>query len=287
VAGGGIWYHRCLPGEENAVLLKGDRTFVVRDMGGFIIHLNMPGWLEPHPTDHGHGPLAMVVESILHPGRLIAMHEHRNDEIISWVPAGVMRHDDKATGQLVTDSDHLMVMNAGRSFWHSEETLQSDPPLRMLQILVRPHAIDLEPNIQHGPIPPAVPNAWRHLVGPEGGKAPFFVRNDVDLFDIRLDEGAQAKFPQMPRRNLYFYVFSGSVTAEGQAFAEGEQGLLLSDQTLSLEARTPSVIVAFLIDPNAKVSRKGTIGDHRKIPPAILIRALKKWRQVRNLWGRR
>ena len=104
------------------MLLKGERTFVVRDMGGFVAHINMPGWVNPKPRDHGHGPLAMVVESILHPGRLIAMHEHRNDEIISWVPEGVMRHEDRSKGRLVCDGDHLMVMNAGRGFWHSEET---------------------------------------------------------------------------------------------------------------------------------------------------------------------
>lgn len=154
------------------MLLKGDRTSIVRDMGGFVVRVNMPGWLKPRPTDHGHGPLAMIVESSLDPGRPIAMHEHRNDEIISWVPFGVMRHDDKTTGRLVTDSKHLLVMNAGRSFWHSEETLSSDPPLRMLQIFVRPRAVDLDPRIQHGPIPLRRPNTWRHLVGPEGGDAP-------------------------------------------------------------------------------------------------------------------
>jgi redox-sensitive bicupin YhaK (pirin superfamily) len=57
---------------------------------------------------------------------LIRDREHRNDEIISWVPDGVMRHNDKATGLLLTDSKHLIVKNAGRSFWHSEETLSSD-----------------------------------------------------------------------------------------------------------------------------------------------------------------
>lgn len=265
---------------EDAVLLKGDRTSIVRDMGGFVVRVNMPGWLKPRPTDHGHGPLAMIVESSLDPGRPIAMHEHRNDEIISWVPFGVMRHDDKTTGRLVTDSKHLLVMNAGRSFWHSEETLSSDPPLRMLQIFVRPRAVDLDPRIQHGPIPLRRPNTWRHLVGPEGGDAPFHIRNTIDLFDIRLEPGARLVFPHMRGRDLYFYVYSGLLFAAGQTFAEGAQGLLLSDRELSLESKTQSTVVAFLIDPHAPITRKGTVGDHRKIPPVILIRMLRKWRQL-------
>ncbi|WHO75951.1 pirin family protein [Rhizobium sp. BT03] len=268
------------------MLLKGERTFVVRDSGGFVVHVNMPGWLRPKPTDHGHGPLAMVVESLLDPGRQIAMHEHRNDEIISWVPDGVMRHDDRADGRLVIDRDHLMVMNAGASFWHSEETRASDPPLRMLQILIRPRAIDLDAKIQHGRVPAAAVNSWRHLVGPEGEGAPFHVRSAIDFFDIRLDAGARVEFPYREGRDLYFYVFSGSVVVGAQTFAEGEQGLFLSGDRLEAEATGPSTLVAFLLDPHAPITRQGTIGDHRKIPPAILIRAFLRWRKFRHMWYR-
>lgn len=268
----------------NEGLHKGGRTPVVRDMGGFVAHVNMPGWLLPRVVDHGHGPLAMVVESILHPGRLIAMHEHRNDEIVSWVPAGVMRHDDRANGPLVIDAAHLMVMNAGRSFWHSEKTLPTDPLLRMLQIFVRPRAPDLAPAIQHGPLAPAAANTWRHLFGPEDGAAPFHVRNAVDAFDIRLDAGVRVAFPVLPGRDLYFYTFAGWIAAGGAAFAEGEQGLLSKGGPLMVEAAAPSIVVAFLVDPLAPVSRAGTVGDHRKIPPPAAVRLVKRLAPLRRIW---
>lgn len=251
-------------------------------MGGFTARLNMPGWLLPRPRDHGYGPLAMVVESMLEPGRLIAMHEHSNNEILSWVPDGIMRHDDPVTGPLVTDSAHFMVMNAGRSFWHSEETLPSDPPLRMLQILVRPHSADLPAHIQHGPIGTAPDNQWRHLVGPEGGAAPFFVRNAIDMFDLRLEEKAKATFPWAMGRHLYFYVFEGRVKVQGVGFDEADQGLSLSNGALELAATRRSLVVAFLIEPNASVARQGTVGDHRKIPPPYLARPLLRLLHWRN-----
>lgn len=268
------------------MLLKGKRTFVVRDMDGFIAHINMPGWVKAIPSDHGHGPLAMVVESILRPGRLIAMHEHRNDEIISWVPDGVMRHEDRSRGRLTIDSEHLMVMNSGTGFWHSEETTPYDPPLRMLQILVRPWAINLEPGIQHGALPPMTMNCWRHLVGPEGTNAPFYVRNQVDMFDVRLEAGARVQFPNTTGRDLYFYVFEGSITCETQVFAEGEQGLLPSDDKLTAEATSACVMVAFLLDMRSPVTRKGTVADHRKIPPPLIISLLKQWQRLQQWWRR-
>jgi redox-sensitive bicupin YhaK (pirin superfamily) len=252
------------------MLFKAGKSGFVRDDGGFVIRPNMPGWLKPFPNDHGYGPLAMVVESFMSPGRLIAMHEHRNDEIISWVPDGVMRHKDKAGGSLVTDGGHFMVMNAGRTFWHSEEMHLTDPPLRMLQIMVRPRAIDLEPHIQHGPIAPAPENAWRHLFGPEGGGAPFFVRNMIDFYDARFAAGTRREFPTIPGRHLYFYVFTGKIAAGRKTFGEAEQGLWTSDRPLQLEAVEPTQIVAFLIDPTATVTRVGTIGDLKGIPPPLL-----------------
>lgn len=205
------------------MLLKGERTFVVRDAGGFVAHVNMPGWVKPKPSDHGHGPLAMVVESILAPGRQIAMHEHRNDEIVSWVPEGVMRHDDRATGRLLIDRDHLMVMNAGTGFWHSEETLATDPPLRMLQILIRPRAIDLEPIIQYGPIPAVAANVWRHLVGPEGEGAPFYVRSALDMFDIRL-ERARGWNSRGSKKGISIFVSSAArLSSPGKALSKASR----------------------------------------------------------------
>jgi redox-sensitive bicupin YhaK (pirin superfamily) len=269
------------------MLHKAGRLPFERDMGGFVVRPNMPGWLLPWPRDHGHGPLAMVVESLLSPGRLIAIHEHRNDEIISWVPEGVMRHEDPTSGELVIDRDHLIVMNAGASFWHSDRTLPTDPPLRMLQILVRPRALDLDAMVQYGPIDAAPTNSWRHLCGPEGSVAPFVLRSAIDFFDIRLDEGARVDFPARPAWDLYFYVFAGAIAAGGKTFGEGEQGLLRGGGALALEANAPATLVAFLIDPNATVMRAGIVGDTKQVPPPFAARPLLWLAGARQRWRAR
>ena len=246
--------------DATAELYTAPKTDVIQDQGPFRIHFDFPGRNLPDHDDHGYGPLATIAESYLDPDTLISMHPHRNDEIVSWVPGGVMRHDDREGNSLVTDADHLMVMNAGREFWHEERTLASDPPLRMLQIFVRPHSLDLPPNIQHGPIPRPEADEWRHLFGPEGSDAPFFVRNGVHFHDARLGAGSSVALPTHEDWDTYVYVFEGSVEIEGNGLDRGESGLLVGKRGSTVTTREESLVVAFLLDSDAEVTRQGTIG---------------------------
>ncbi|GAB3681879.1 pirin family protein [Salinarchaeum chitinilyticum] len=238
------------------------RTDVSQNQGKFRIHFNFPGRAVPDHDDHGYGPLATVVESFMDPGTLIQMHQHRNEEIVSWVPAGVMRHDDRQGNELVTDPEHLLVMNAGSGFWHAEETLSEDPPLRMLQIFVRPHSLDLEPGIQHKPIPEPTPNEWRHLFGPTDGDAPLSVRNEVQCYDCRLEAGATTELPSRGDRDVYCYVFDGAVTVGEDEAPLGytESALITGAAEVPVTATEDSTLVAFAIDPDAPITRRGTIG---------------------------
>jgi redox-sensitive bicupin YhaK (pirin superfamily) len=228
---------------------------------GFRARPYFPGHLKHGSTDHGLGPLATIMESFLAPGTHIKLHEHVQDEIVSWVPAGVMRHDDPHGGHLVIDADHLMIMNAGRGFQHEERTLADDPPLRMLQIFVRPQASDLEPQIQYGRLPEPKMNVWRHVFGPSESGARFTVRNAVNCHDIRMGPGDTAVLPARLGWRTYFFVFYGCVEAEGQTFGEAESGLCLDGAGSRIHASAPSLVVAFIVDPDAPICRGGTVGD--------------------------
>jgi len=231
------------------------------DRNGFVARAYFPGHLEPGHRDHGLGPLATIMESFLAPGTHIKLHEHVVDEIVSWVPAGVMRHDDPGGAHLTVDRNHLMVMNAGRGFQHEERTRADDPPLRMLQIFVRPQVGDLDPDIQYGRLAERHATTWRHVFGPRESEAPFRVRNTIDCWDIALAAGERVALPTAPGRRTYLFVYSGSVAAEGQTFGEAESGLLAAGAAADIRAVADAVVLAFVLDPAAVVCRGGTVGD--------------------------
>lgn len=151
-------------------------------------------------------------------------------------------------------------MSAGRGFWHSEETLADDPPLRMLQIFVRPHSLDLELGIQHEPIADEAAGEWRHLFGPAGTGAPLFVRNDVDFYDCRLDAENTTTLPTRSGWHTYLYVFEVGVDVGRESVRYTESALVTDDNNMTVTATEDSIIVAFVINPDAPLTRQGTIG---------------------------
>jgi hypothetical protein len=52
-------------------------------------------------------------------------------------------------------------------------------------------------------------------------------------------------------------VFRGLVEAEGQRFGESETALATNPGELTITALEPSVLVAFVIDPAATITRQG------------------------------
>jgi hypothetical protein len=76
-----------------------------------------------------------------------------------------------------------------------------------------------------------------------------------------LESNSSVTFPRGPGWDIYFYVFTGEIKVSGVNFKEAETGLVQKpDANLTLKAVSNSVVFAFLIDPAAPITRKGTIG---------------------------
>lgn len=136
--------------EANAIEALGvvaPDTHLVRAQGPFQLRRIRPGLALGRTDDAGFGGLGLIDHARLQPGLVVKMHEHRNDEIISYMRSGRMQHTDSAGRSEVISPDRLMVMNAGSGFSH-EEAVIGDEPIEMLQIFVRPKAASMEPGVQ-------------------------------------------------------------------------------------------------------------------------------------------
>lgn len=235
-------------------------THLVRAHGPFQLRRIRPGISLGQRDDAGFGGLGIIDHARLQPGLVVSMHEHRNDEIISYMRSGRMQHTDSAGRSEVISSDRLMVMNAGGGFSHEEEVVGNDQ-IGMLQIFVRPSVADMEPGVQFVDLDEADRNdQWRLLTGPIGAAAPSYVRQAVYLYDTHLSAGGSIDLPSMPGFDRWLYVFRGAVSVGEQEAGTHTALMIGADETaLDVTATLESDLVVFLVDRSARFTREGTI----------------------------
>jgi redox-sensitive bicupin YhaK (pirin superfamily) len=221
---------------------------------------HLPGYAIPDHRDHGHRPLARFDDATLEPGGFVPMHEHRNDDIITYVADGLVRHADSCGARFVVGPTRIMVMNSGKGFWHEEGTRPDDPTLHGLQIFVRPHTVDLEPNIQFTEIGSPVLNEWRLLAGPENTEALSYVRNDVQLYDAHLMCGAEIDLQKRQGWDAFIHSYRGRIDVNGTGLETKESALLIKETDVRVKAFEDAIVVAFLINPQTPATYAGTVG---------------------------
>lgn len=206
--------------------------------------------------DTAFGPLSYIDHAVMQKGLTIKMHEHVNDEILSYVWRGKMYHRDSAGIEVAVTPGNLMMMNAGKSFWHEEKVKQDH--VEMLQIFVRPRETDLNPDIQFHEKPIANRD-WYLMAGPEGSEAPLFVRQNVYIFDAHPKQGDQLNIPSYKNFIPFLYVMDGEITA-GELIVRKYEAITDLDEALPvIQINKDSTLVLFLVDMNAQMSLMGTI----------------------------
>src|SRR5699024_2897063 len=65
-----------------------------KQRGGFGIEILYPGAAFSNPTDSGLAGIGRIDQARVNPGTLIPMHPHRNDEILTYIRTGRVKHTD-------------------------------------------------------------------------------------------------------------------------------------------------------------------------------------------------
>jgi len=239
------------------VQLASDRQEFER--GRFQVRRVLPGLCLQNAIDAGFGPLGAFDHARLQPGVVVAMHQHRNDEIFSYVRRGTMLHEDTSGGRLPLTPTHFAVMNAGSGMWHEERVPDDGKPVEMLQIFVRPREDELPPEFQHREFTDwESRNTWRFLAGPENAGAPFTLRNAVWVYDTHLERGS-LQMPSAAGLDCHLYVFQGEVSVGSHVLKSGDSLLMLGEEEVQVQTASFADLVLFQVNRTAPASRSGTL----------------------------
>lgn len=236
------------------MLTKIDNTIKYgKQHGGFGIQVLYPGLIRPELHDTGLSTIGRIDHARITPGTLIPMHPHRDDEILTYLRSGRVKHLDSEGHTGTISNQNLMLMNAGASFYHEERVLEDGGVLEGLQIFIRPETTGLPSRVQFYNLPEIYSeNTWRTIAG-KGDDYPLQIRSNTWLMDMRLEKGAAIILPKAPAENctFLFYVFDGKINVnEAVALTTGES-VLIENESPTFRAAETSDIVLFIIQTYA------------------------------------
>jgi len=242
----------------NILPVEASRTF---GQGPFRIRRVRPGLVFGPKADPAFGPLAAFDHANLAVGTVVRYHEHVNDEILSYMWRGTMIHEDSSGNRIPLTPTKLMMMNAGKSFWH-EESAPSEP-VEMLQIFIRPREADLPGMVRfYDRNDHSVEDTWRLIAAPENSTAPLNIRQKIKVYDASLRAETTIEIARADGMEPLLYVFDGEIEVGGQQFRKGDTLAPGVDGPRSVTALQPTTFVLFLVDRSAPASLAGTIsGD--------------------------
>jgi redox-sensitive bicupin YhaK (pirin superfamily) len=221
--------------------------------GGFGIQILYPGLIRPQLNDTGFSTIGRIDHARITPGTLIPMHPHKDDEILTYLRNGKVKHLDSEAYTDVVSNQRLMMMNAGESFFHEELVLDEGGVLQGLQIFIRPETTGLQPQVQFHQLPEIYSyNQWRKIAG-KGDDYPLQIRSNTWLMDLRLEKGEEIFLPESPAENVafLFYVFDGEVTINDNIVLNPGESALLENEGPTFRAVETSDIVLFITQTDA------------------------------------
>jgi redox-sensitive bicupin YhaK (pirin superfamily) len=218
------------------------------------------GWLKSRHTfsfgdyfdaEHmGFGPLRVINEDRVEPGKGFGAHPHRDMEILSWVLDGTLEHKDSmGTGAQIRPGE-LQRMSAGTGVVHSEFNASETDPVHFLQIWIIPERRGLEPGYeQHRFAPEDLRDQWRLVASGTPRDGALKIHQDVDLYATRLGAGRELTYVPAEGRKLWLQVARGTVEADGETLRAGDAAAWTDAKALAVRAHEDAELLLFDMTP--------------------------------------
>jgi redox-sensitive bicupin YhaK (pirin superfamily) len=198
------------------------------------------------PRNMGFGPLRVINEDRVQPGKGFGTHGHRDMEIISYVLEGSLEHKDSmGTGSIIRPGD-VQRMSAGRGVLHSEYNPSRDSPVHFLQIWIEPNVTGIAPSYEQTRIEASAKRGQLRLIAsPDGRDGSVTIHQDACLYAALLDGAERAVHPLAHGRNAYIHVARGNISANGQPLAAGDALKVTAVSEISLQNGEGAEVLVF------------------------------------------
>lgn len=213
-------------------------------------------------SDSGIGSIGRIDQADIQGGTTIKMHPHSNDEILSYFRIGKVIHTDSAGITATIGRKKLMLMKAGKVFYHEEKIIDR---LEGLQIFIRPKTADYEPQVLFYELENEDSiNTWRLLAASHNHTNLAFT-SETEVFDITINDKQLFYLPESALENPVFilYAFQGTCKVnESLALNKGEC-LIFDEPNISFTTDTEAELVLFVTNKDQDCYKQGMFSGNK------------------------
>ncbi len=214
------------------------------------------GWLESwhsfsfagyHDDNHVHwGPLRVINEDRVQPGRGFGTHGHRDMEIISYVIEGALGHKDSIGNAATIVPGEVQRMSAGSGVTHSEYNHDANGATHFLQIWIIPSTTSIAPGYAQQTFTDADKRGrLRLVVSPDASEGSVSIHQDARMYAGLFDGDERASLDLDEGRLGYVHVVRGETTVNGHALKAGDALLYRDEPRVDLSGGINAEVLVF------------------------------------------
>ena len=219
---------------------------------GFADH----GWLKSfhsfsfagyHDPKHmGFGNLRVINEDRIAPGTGFGTHGHRDMEIISYVMAGNLAHQDSMGNVKGIPPGDVQRMSAGTGVQHSEFNHAPDETTHFLQIWIQPNVTGIPASYEQKTfVDTEKQGVLRLVASPNGSEGSVTIHADARLYAGLFDGAQMAALKLNSNRKLYVHLVRGELRVNDQTLTTGDAALIEGEDQLRLADGKDAEVLVF------------------------------------------
>jgi redox-sensitive bicupin YhaK (pirin superfamily) len=198
------------------------------------------------PAHMGVGPLRVINEDRVAPGRGFDPHSHKDMEIISYVLDGALEHKDSMGNGSVLRYGDVQRMSAGHGVTHSEYNGSKTEPVHFLQIWVIPNAAGGASGYEEKHFDADAKRGKLRLVASGDGRdGSITIRQDAAIYATILDGQDAVGHPLAAGRQAYVQVARGNVVVNGCALQAGDAVRVTDEALVTLGEASDAEVLLF------------------------------------------
>ena len=195
------------------------------------------------PKHMGFGPLRVINEDCVSPGKGFGSHGHQDMEILTYVLSGALAHKDSMGNVETLYPNDLQRISAGTGIVHSEFNASHTEPVHFLQIWLKPAENGLKPGYQQLSLTEEQKLGKLVLVAsPEGG-GPLKIHQDARVLIGQVKAGQELAHDLPAGRQAWVHVIRGAAKVNGESLATGDAAAVTAEPSVTFAGTDPNTEV--------------------------------------------